>query len=25
MRQRRTRICWSTDRHMSLTGVPLVI
>ena len=22
---RRTRICWSTDRHLSLTGVPLVI
>jgi predicted nucleic acid-binding protein len=25
MRERRTRICWSTDHHLSLTGVPLVI
>ena len=24
MKHRRTAICWSTDRHMSLTGVPLV-
>jgi len=25
MRERRTRICWSTDRHLGITGVPLVI
>lgn len=25
MRQRRIETCWSTDRHMSLTGVSLVI
>ncbi|MBV8820127.1 MAG: PIN domain-containing protein [Acidobacteriaceae bacterium] len=25
MKRRRIEICWSTDRHMSLTGVPLVI
>ena len=25
MRQRRIVSCWSTDRHLSLTGVPLVI
>jgi predicted nucleic acid-binding protein len=25
MRERRTRICWSTDHHLGLTGVPLVI
>lgn len=25
MRQRRIRSCWSTDRHLGLTGVPLVI
>jgi predicted nucleic acid-binding protein len=25
MKQRRTGICWSTDRHMSLTGVGLVV
>ena len=25
MKQRRTEVCWSTDRHMSLTGVPLAI
>ena len=25
MVERRSRICWSTDRHLSLTGVPLVI
>lgn len=24
MRERRSRICWSTDRHLGLTGVPLV-
>jgi predicted nucleic acid-binding protein len=25
MRKRRIRSCWSTDFHLSLTGVPLVI
>jgi predicted nucleic acid-binding protein len=25
MRERRTKTCWSTDFHLSLTGVPLVI
>lgn len=25
MRERRIRHCWSTDFHLSLTGVPLVI
>jgi len=25
MKQRRTEVCWSTDRHMSLTGAPLAI
>lgn len=25
MRVRRSRSCWSTDRHLGLTGVPLVI
>jgi len=25
MRDRRIEVCWSTDRHLSLTGVPLVI
>ena len=25
MRQRRVGSCWSTDRHLSLDGVPLVI
>ena len=25
MKQRRIRLCWSTDFHLSLTGVPLVI
>ena len=25
MRSRRTRTCWSTDRHLRLTGVPLVV
>ena len=25
MDRRRIRSCWSTDRHMGLTGVPLVI
>lgn len=25
MRKRRTRSCWSTDRHLALGGVPLVI
>ena len=25
MRDRRVRSCWSTDRHLRLTGVPLVI
>jgi predicted nucleic acid-binding protein len=24
MKQRRIRSCWSTDRHLGLTGVPLV-
>jgi hypothetical protein len=23
--ERRTRVCWSTDRRMSLTGISLVI
>lgn len=25
MRERRIPICWSTDRHLGLTGVPLAI
>jgi predicted nucleic acid-binding protein len=25
MRERRIRVCWSTDHHLSLTGVRLVI
>jgi predicted nucleic acid-binding protein len=25
MRERRTKSCWSTDFHLGLTGVPLVI
>ena len=25
MKKHRIRRCWSTDRHLSLTGVPLVI
>jgi predicted nucleic acid-binding protein len=25
MRARRIRVCWSTDFHLSITGVPLVI
>jgi len=25
MKERRTKICWSTDFHLRLTGVPLVI
>jgi predicted nucleic acid-binding protein len=25
MQDRRNRVCWSTDRHLQLTGVPLVI
>jgi len=25
MAENRTRLCWSTDRHLGLTGVPLVI
>jgi len=25
MRARRIRVCWSTDFHLTLTGVPLVI
>ena len=25
MADRKTRVCWSTDRHLSLTGVQLVI
>lgn len=25
MKNRRIETCWSTDRHMALTGVPLVI
>lgn len=25
MRERRARVCWSTDRHLGLTGVPLAI
>ena len=25
MEQRRTTVCWSTDHHLGLTGVPLVI
>jgi len=25
MKERRTQACWSTDSHLGLTGVPLVI
>lgn len=25
MRNRRIKTCWSTDRHLGLTGVPLVM
>ncbi|MES2176699.1 MAG: PIN domain-containing protein [Gemmatimonadota bacterium] len=25
MKVKRTRSCWSTDRHLRLTGVPLII
>ena len=25
MKRRKIQTCWSTDRHLSLTGVPLVI
>ena len=25
MEEKKTRVCWSTDRHLRLTGVPLVI
>lgn len=25
MTERRTAVCWSTDRHLSLSGVPLVV
>jgi len=25
MQDRRNRVCWSTDRHLQLTGVPLVV
>jgi predicted nucleic acid-binding protein len=25
MRERRSPVCWSTDHHLGLTGVPLVI
>ena len=25
MRERKTVACWSTDRHLGLTGVPLVL
>ena len=25
MKRRRTEVCWSTDRHMTLTGVALVV
>jgi predicted nucleic acid-binding protein len=25
MRERRTKLCWSTDFHLRLTGVPLII
>jgi hypothetical protein len=25
MTERRSRLCWSTDRHLGLAGVPLVI
>jgi predicted nucleic acid-binding protein len=25
MEERRIQVCWSTDRHLGLTGVPLVI
>jgi predicted nucleic acid-binding protein len=25
MKARRLKVCWSTDRHMGLTGVPLII
>lgn len=25
MQQHRTQLCWSTDHHLALTGIPLVI
>lgn len=25
MKERRINACWSTDRHLGLTGVPLVL
>ncbi|MSO20829.1 MAG: PIN domain-containing protein [Acidobacteria bacterium] len=25
MKERRISICWSTDRHLGLTGVPLIV
>jgi hypothetical protein len=25
MDQRKLRVCWSTDHHLRLTGIPLVI
>ena len=25
MRERRITSCWSTDRHLGLTGIPLVV
>ena len=25
MKEKRIQICWSTDRHLGLTGVPLII
>ncbi len=25
MRQHRIKVCWSTDRHLGLNGVPLII
>lgn len=25
MKARRLKVCWSTDRHMGLTGVPLIV
>lgn len=25
MEERKIRVCWSTDRHLGLTGIPLVI
>lgn len=25
MKDRKISVCWSTDRHLSLTGVPLII